>query len=123
ATNHSLDDLANTNPNAATVYSDLQLTGSGSIFTGSDHYPVVADYVVMPVPVVLTSQGFTPGGSFRLQLTAAPSTSYTIEASNDLSTWKSIGSGQTDASGLLLFQDSAAAAYRSRFYRATGPAQ
>ena len=42
--NHSLDDLTNTVPNAATVYNDLEELGSGSSFTGSDHYPVVGDY-------------------------------------------------------------------------------
>jgi PKD repeat protein len=46
SSNHSLDDLTNTVPNAATVYADLLLTGSGSTFTGSDHYPIVGDYVV-----------------------------------------------------------------------------
>jgi len=45
--NHSLDDLAGTVPNAATVYADIKLIGSGSTFTGSDHYPIVGDYIVM----------------------------------------------------------------------------
>jgi len=48
--NHSLDDLTNTVPSAATVYADLQLTGSGSSSTGSDHYPIVGDYNVVPTP-------------------------------------------------------------------------
>jgi hypothetical protein len=42
AANHALDDLAN----ASTVLADLQLNGSGSSFTGSDHLPVVTDFVV-----------------------------------------------------------------------------
>ncbi|MDQ6622338.1 MAG: hypothetical protein M3Y86_02480, partial [Verrucomicrobiota bacterium] len=61
ASNHSLDDLANTVPNAATVYSDLKLTGSGAGFTGSDHYPIVADYNVVPpssATPILTVKGF-----------------------------------------------------------------
>jgi hypothetical protein len=53
--NHSLDDLTNTVPSAPTVYADLLLTGSGSNFTGSDHYPVVADYnVVSAAPAALS---------------------------------------------------------------------
>ena len=44
--NHSLDDLTNTIPSAATVYADILLTGHGSSFTGSDHYPVVSDYSI-----------------------------------------------------------------------------
>jgi hypothetical protein len=119
ANNHSLDDLANNVPTAATTYADLQLTGSGSNFTGSDHYPVVADYIVTPVPVVLSGQGLAPNGSFRLQLNGIPSTNYAIEASSDLVNWQSIGAGKTDGSGSLLYQDAAAGAYRSRFYRAT----
>lgn len=45
--NHSLDDLTNTVPSAATVYADIKLTGSGSTFTGSDHYPIIGDYIVV----------------------------------------------------------------------------
>jgi len=48
--NHSLDDLTNTVPSAATVNADLVLTGSGSSFTGSDHYPIVGDYTVASAP-------------------------------------------------------------------------
>jgi PKD repeat protein len=48
SSNHSLDDLTNTVPSAATVYADLILTGSGSNFTGSDHYPIVGDYNIVP---------------------------------------------------------------------------
>ncbi len=48
--NHSLDDLTNTVPNAATVYNDLDELGSGSTFTGSDHYPIVGDYNIVQTP-------------------------------------------------------------------------
>jgi hypothetical protein len=47
SSNHSLDDLTSTVPNAATVYADLLETGSGNTFTGSDHYPIVGDYNVV----------------------------------------------------------------------------
>lgn len=40
--NHALDDLSN----ASTVLADLELNGSGSAFTGSDHLPIVTDFVV-----------------------------------------------------------------------------
>src|SRR5262249_40108415 len=52
--NHSLDDLTNTVPSAATVYADILLTGSGSSFTGSDHYPVVGDYQVVTPTATLS---------------------------------------------------------------------
>ncbi len=44
--NHSLDDLANTTPNAATVYADILYGGTGTN-SGSDHYPIVGDYVIV----------------------------------------------------------------------------
>jgi hypothetical protein len=122
--NHSLDDLTNTVPNAATVYADLQLTGSGSSFTGSDHYPVVGDYnVVPPTPFapVLTAQGFVANGYFQLRLSSTPSTGFDIQASTDLISWTSIGSGYTDANGVLIFQDMNAANFPRRFYRAYWP--
>jgi hypothetical protein len=48
--NHSLDDLTNTAPSAVTVYAALLVTGHGSTFTGSDHYPIVSDYNIVPTP-------------------------------------------------------------------------
>lgn len=120
--NHSLDDLANTVPNAATVYADLQLTGSGSTFTGSDHYPVVGDYnVVPPPPTVLTALGFGATGYFQLKLSSTPNTAFGIQASPNLTSWSGIGSGTTDTNGLLLFQDTSAAGFPVRFYRAYAP--
>jgi PKD repeat protein len=62
--NHSLDDLASTVPNAATVYYDLDELGDGSTFTGSDHYPIFGDYsivVVTPAPVANFSAAPTNG--------------------------------------------------------------
>ena len=127
AGNHSLDDLASTIPNAATVYADIRLTGSGSSFTGSDHYPVVGDYnVVVPPPArpvtpVLTAQSYGADGTFQLTLTSTTNTGFGIEASTDLVSWTSIGSGTTDVSGLLFFQDTNAAGFPNRFYRAYWP--
>lgn len=119
--NHSLDDLVNTVPNAATVYADLQLTGSGSTFTGSDHYPVVGDYNIVPPPVVLIAQGLAPNHYFQIRLTSSPTTTFGIEASTDLSNWSRIGTSTTDAAGVLMFQDTNAASFSRRFYRASWP--
>ncbi|MEO5717843.1 MAG: hypothetical protein ABIR29_04645, partial [Chthoniobacterales bacterium] len=120
--NHSLDDLAGTTPNAATVYADLQLNGSGNKFTGSDHYPVVGDYVVAPASPVLIAHGFVTNGSFQLQLLSNPNTTFEIQSSTDLKTWMNLGPGSTDANGLLIYQDTQAAGLPARFYRATWPA-
>ncbi|MGI8437364.1 MAG: hypothetical protein ACR2NX_10745 [Chthoniobacterales bacterium] len=122
AANHSLDDLNSTVPNSATVYAALKLTGSGSSFTGSDHYPIVGDYtvVVPPSVTVLTAVGFQPSG-FQLQLSSTPNTGFTIQASTDLATWTNLGTGTTGTNGVLLFQDPDAANFPARFYRAIGP--
>ncbi len=124
AANHSLDDLINTVPNAETVYADIKLTGSGANFTGSDHYPVVGDYIVVPTPpltAALTAQGFEANGYFQLTLFSTPNTGFEIQASTDLINWTNIGTGYTDANGLLIFEDMDAASFPKRFYRAHWP--
>ena len=122
--NHSLDDLTNTIPNAATVYSDLLLTGSGSTFTGSDHYPIFGDYnivVTPPAAPVLTAQGFGTNKFFQFKLSATTNTGFGIQASTNLASWTSIGSGTTDTNGWLFFQDTNATGFPIRFYRAYWP--
>ena len=46
-----------------TVLGDIQQFGSGSTSTGSDHYPIVGDYIISGVPepssFVLAAFGFT----------------------------------------------------------------
>ena len=64
SSNHSLDDLTNTVPNAATVYTDLVEAGTGTTnFVGSDHYPIVGDYVI----VTNTAIALTPYQAWQLQ--------------------------------------------------------
>jgi hypothetical protein len=121
ASNHSLDDLTNTVPAAATVYSSILLLGSGSTFTGSDHYPIVGDYkIVTPPPStpVLTAVGYTTNKYFIFRLSSGSNTSFTVEASTNLTLWTNIGSGITGTNGLLLFQDTNTGPFRKRFYRA-----
>jgi hypothetical protein len=122
--NHSLDDLTSTIPSAATIYADLQLTGSGSTFTGSDHYPIVGDYNIVltpPATPVLTAQGFGTNRYFQIKLTSTTNTGFGIQASTNLASWTSIGSGTTDTNGWLIFQDTNAAGFPGRFYRAYWP--
>ena len=116
--NHSLDDLLNTTPNAPTVYADLQVTGTGDNFTGSDHYPIIADYNIVPTSLALSAQVI--GGASQVKLTSIPSTGFEIEASTDLHTWTRIGSGRTDANGVMIFPDPNAS-LSPRFYRAVWP--
>jgi hypothetical protein len=122
--NHSLDDLASTVPNAATVYTDLLEAGSGGTFTGSDHYPIFGDYnIVVPPPAapVLSSPGFGTNGYFQFQLSSTASTGFEIQASTNLAGWSNIGTGTTGTNGLLIFQDTNAASFTNRFYRAYWP--
>ncbi len=124
SSNHSLDDLNSTVPNAATVKYDLDELGSGSTFTGSDHYPIFGDYnVVLPVPTapILTSQSIGTNGYPQFKLSSSASTTFEIQASTNLVTWTNIGSGTTDTNGLLLFQDTNASGLSHRFYRAYWP--
>ena len=124
SSNHSLDDLASTVPSAATVYAALHLTGSGASFSGSDHYPIVGDYIVVPTPPatpVLTSLGFDTNRNFQLKLSSTTNTGFGILASTNLTHWTSIGSGTTDTNGFLFFQDTNAAGFPSRSYRAYWP--
>ncbi|MDB6066801.1 MAG: hypothetical protein JWR26_3009 [Pedosphaera sp.] len=122
--NHSLDDLNSTVPSAATVKTDILLTGSGSTFTGSDHYPIVGDYNIVPPPPaapVLLLQGMGTNRTFQFKLSSTTNTGFGIQASTNLTDWIVIGSGTTDTNGLLLFQDTNAAGLPRRFYRAYWP--
>ena len=122
--NHSLNDLTNTVPNAATVYNDIQLIGSGSTFTGSDHYPVFGDYNIVqpaPPPPLLTAQGFGTNRNFQLQLNSAANTGFGIEASMNLLTWTNVGSGITSTNGVMAFQDTNTSSFQMRYYRAYWP--
>jgi hypothetical protein len=126
ASNHSLNDLTTTTPNATTVYTDLQEagTGSGSTFVGSDHYPIMGDYDVVPEPptsLVLTALGFT-NQNFQLELVStSTNTGFGILASTNLANWSNVGSGYTGTNGVLIFQDTNAGGFRFRFYRAYWP--
>ena len=120
--NHSLNDLIGTTPNASTVYTDMLLTGSGSTFTGSDHYPIFGDYNVVTLPptnIVLKLAAWGTNGLFQFKLSSATNVNFAIQASTNLITWTNIASGYTDTNGLLFFQDANTGSYPKRFYRAT----
>ncbi len=126
ASNHSLNDLASTVPDAATVYSDLLETGtsSGSTFIGSDHYPIFGDYLIVsppPATPVLTPQGLGTNNGFQFKLTSSINTVFGIQSSTNLISWINLGSGTTDTNGFLFFQDTNNAGLTRRFYRAYWP--
>ncbi|HXI71063.1 MAG TPA: hypothetical protein VNN22_11975 [Verrucomicrobiae bacterium] len=96
--NHSLNDLASTTPNAATVYTDLLEagTGSGSTFVGSDHYPVFGDYVIVTPPPVMSSPVLATN-KLQFTITGLAGNNYAIEVSTNLSTpnWVAILTNQS----------------------------
>lgn len=116
AANHSLDDLTNTVPNAPTVYADIQLMGSGSTSTGSDHYPIVGDYnIVIPVVAVpVLSSPVATNKVVQFTITGTAGNNYAVEVSTNLSktNWISI---LTNASPFA-FKDTNT--IPQRFYRA-----
>ena len=122
--NHALDDLLHTTPGATTAYADIQLTGSGSNFTGSDHYPIVGDYTVAPIPPakpVLIALGLDAQGTFQLKLSGAANTGFGLMVSANMVNWSKLGSGFTDTNGWLYWQDTNNARLTNRFYRAYWP--
>ena len=119
SSNHSLNDLASTTPNAATVYTDLLEAGTGSptTFVGSDHYPIFGDYnIVVPqpaapvlgLPVVMTNQ------QIQFTITGTAGANYAIEINTNLSTtnWVSIFTNRSP----FTFKDTNT--IPQRFYRA-----
>ena len=84
--NHSLDDLTNTVPNAATVYADIQLFGSGATFTGSDHYPIVGDYniVVATLAAPVLGTVLTSNKVIQFTITGTSGGNYAVETSTNL---------------------------------------
>ena len=121
SSNHSLNDLVSTTPSASTVYADMLLTGSGSSSTGTDHYPIFGDYNVVTAPpanIVLKLAAWGTNGLFQFKVSSATNLNFSIQASTNLITWANIASGYTDTNGLLFIQDSNAASFMKRFYRA-----
>jgi N-acetylneuraminic acid mutarotase len=78
--------------------------------------------ITLPPPVpVLTPLGFATNGNFQVGLTSATNTSFSLQASANLTNWTTIGNGVTDVTGSLTFQDTNATAFPQRFYRADWP--
>jgi N-acetylneuraminic acid mutarotase len=79
--------------------------------------------IALPVPPAtpqFVSRSFT-NGNFQVQLASSTNTGFGLLASPDLINWTNIGWGFTDTNGLLSFQDTNAASFPNRFYRAYWP--
>ena len=73
-----------------------------------------------PAAPQFVSRSFT-NGNFQLQLASSTNTGFGLLASPDLINWTNIGWGFTGTNGSLLFQDTNAATFPHRFYRAYWP--
>jgi N-acetylneuraminic acid mutarotase len=79
--------------------------------------------MALPVPPSapqFVSRNFT-NGNFQVQLASSTNTGFGLLASPDLINWTNLGWGFTDTNGLLSFQDTNAASFPQRFYRAYWP--
>lgn len=88
-----------------------------------DNYMVFDDYrvTVEPAPSIsarLEFAGLGLGGSYQARLYGEPGLVYRIEASSDLVEWQPLLTVTAPAGGVLDFQDSTAASFGRRFYRA-----
>lgn len=95
---------------------------SGGLGTGTASSAVYS-MALPPAPTAptLTAPGSATNGGFQLKLTSTTNTGFGILASTDFTTWTNIGCGFTDTNGSLLFQDTNAASFSNRFYRAYWP--
>jgi hypothetical protein len=73
-----------------------------------------------PAAPTLVSRSFT-NGNFLLKLASTTNTGFGLLASTNLTDWTRIAAGFTDTNGSLLFQDTNAAHFPRRFYRAYWP--
>jgi hypothetical protein len=90
---------------------------------GSTNYKEVQYLALPPAPTapILALQRFGTDGAFQLELTSTTNTGFGIEASTNLADWDRIGAGFTDTNGCLFFQDTNAASFPRRCYRAFWP--
>ena len=90
--------------------------------TPTQTIPAVYSMALPAPPVVptLVARSFT-NGNFQVQLASSTNTGFGLLASPDLINWTNIGWGFTDTNGSLLFQDTNAASFPNRFYRAYWP--
>ncbi len=99
---------------------DSNSTGDNPDGTANlDYY--TAAVTLVPAAPVLTANGFGTNGFFTVKLASTPMFGFGIDASTNLVNWTSIGSGATGTNGLMLLQDTNAASYLHRFYRAHWP--
>ena len=106
--------------NLGTAVTSSNIFVSGGLGNSGASSAVFSIALPPPVPT-LTTLGFTTNGSFQIKLASSTNTSFSLQASTNFTTWTNIGTGITDVTGSLTFQDTNAAVFPLRFYRADWP--
>ena len=105
----------------AAAVSDAYIFVSGGISPST----ITAAVYSMALPVPPTAPAFVSrfftNGNFQLKLASTTNTGFGLVASTNLTDWSRIAAGFTDTNGSLLFQDTNAAHFPRRFYRAYWP--
>jgi hypothetical protein len=110
----------------ALYYFAVAASGSNIFLSGGESTASTSSAVyslALPAPPAaptLVPDGFT-NGNFLVQLASTTNTGFGLLASTNLMTWSNIGSGFTGTNGVLQFEDTNAAGYRARYYRAYWP--
>ncbi len=106
---------------AATVTDSYIFVSGGANITRSLDAVYSMPLPLPPAAPALTSQGMGTNGNFQLKLASATNTGFGFLASTNLTDWTRLGWGFTGTNGLLSFEDTNAASFPHRFYRAYWP--
>ena len=104
-------------PSANTIY--VKVTDNNSLSTISNFLVLVLT-TPPPSSTVPPAQTLSVNG-FQFTLNTAPDTTWRIDASTNLSSWRPVSTNTADSSGTLQFTDLLATNYLRRFYRAVLP--
>lgn len=107
------------NENAAAASTSYIFESGGDNF--SDAIATVYSLPLPPPPGMPALTALVTNQAVQLQLISSTNTGFGILASPDLVNWMNIGWGFTGTNGLLTFQDTNAANFPYRFYRAYWP--
>jgi len=95
---------------------------NGLAFCAGNQLFLVRTTLIPIVPSVMAGGSCQESGTFQLNFTGDPNTSYMVSASTDLTHWTQLGPPNLVSNGWFQYLDPSAANYSRRFYRTTvGP--
>lgn len=98
-------------------------------FTGNDTFNVtttnsngsIGSAVALVTVQPIAPLAIQPNHTVQLQLSGVAGSNYTVQASSDMINWTNIGSVTAGNNGVVLFMDTNAPAFNTRFYRLNTP--